>query len=373
MAVSRINEAGLNVNQYGNRRLNINGAMQIYQRGAGTYTNNNFALDRWKYTINGNDQAAGTITQVTDSPDGFANSLKLTTTTAETTWAADEYSHLSQLIEAQNLTHLAYGTSAAKQLTLSFHVKSSVTGTFSVGLYKADNTAQISNKTYTIDSANTWEKKTITFTANTLSGGAINNDNGIGFYVNWHLAAGSNYTGGGSLTDWTNYGGDTFWANGQATNALYTTNSSTWQLTGCQLEVGDTATDFEHRSYAHDLDACSRYYSREDAGSGAAYKRYGVGSWNSATHFECSVALSTPMRSTPTLETTGTASNYAIYSANAIDAVTSLALINDSDDGTFNRMVGIIMTVSSGGVSGEGGTLLANNDDDNFLAFDAEL
>ncbi len=246
--------------QLGNRNMLVNGAMQIYQRGAGTYTNNNFALDRWKYAINGNDEAAGTITQVADAPSGFATSLKLTTTTAESAWAANEYSHISQLVEAQNLQSLAYGSSAAKQVTLSFYVKSSVTGTFAVGLYKPDNTAQIHNKTYTINSANTWEYKTLTFAANTTAGGVINNDNGIGFYVNWHLAAGSTYTGGGSLTDWNNYGGSSFWANGQATNALFTTNGSTWQLTGCQLEIGDTATNFEHRSAGDMLQACERYF-----------------------------------------------------------------------------------------------------------------
>ena len=94
--------------------------MQVYQRGAGTYTNNNFALDRWKFGIVNTDNVAGTITSVADAPTGFATSLKLTTTTAESAWAADEYSHLSQLIEAQNLQSLGWGTSSAKPLTLSF-------------------------------------------------------------------------------------------------------------------------------------------------------------------------------------------------------------------------------------------------------------
>ena len=260
---ARLDTVGGSSGALSNRNLLINGAMQVYQRGAGTYTNNNIALDRWKFGLVNTDNAAGTITQVADAPSGFVTSLKLTTTTAESAWATDEYSHLSQLIEAQNLQRIGWGTSSAKPLTLSFYVKSSVTGTFAVGIYKADNQAVISNKTYTISSANTWEYKTVTFTANTTND-AINNDNGIGFYVNWHLAAGSGFTGGGSLTDWANYGNDTFWANGQATNVLYTTNNSTWQLTGCQLEVGDTATDFEHRSFGDELARCERYYYKEN-------------------------------------------------------------------------------------------------------------
>ena len=370
MAVSRINEAGLNVNQYGNRNLVINGAMKVAQRGtsfASVSSGEAYTVDRFGRYIN----AAGTwtITQSTDTPtgQGFANSIKFDCTTANGSLSASSEYLFFQRFEGQDLQRLKKGTANAEKVTLSFWVKSAKTGTYITELYDNNNSRHIS-RAYTISSANTWEKKILTFDGDTT--GAITNNNSTSIQLNFMLANGSNWTSGTLQTSWG--------ANTQANRAVGQVNladstSNDWYLTGVQLEVGDTATDFEHRSYAHDLDACSRYYSREDAGSGAAYKRYGVGSWNSATHFECSVALSTPMRSTPTLETTGTASNYGIYSANAIDAVTSLALINDSDDGTYNRMVGIIMTVSSGGVSGEGGTLLANNDTDNCLALDAEL
>jgi len=366
MAVSRINEAGLNINQYGNRNLLINGAMQVYQRGAGTYTNNAFSLDRWKFVVSGADQAAGTITQDSDAPDGFANSLKFTTTTAETAWANDEYAYLNQNIEAQNLQQLAYGTSSAKQLTMSFYVKSSVTGTFALSLYKNDNTAQINNKTYTINSANTWEFKTITFEANTLSGGAINDDNGLGFYVNWHLAAGSDYTGGGSLSGWTNYGGNTYWADGQATNVLFTTNSSTWQLTGCQLEVGDTATDFEHRTFADELARCQRYYHKIKADD--SYMRFCNGFYYATTAAESIFNLPVTMRVEPSLESTGTASDYAYYDGVGVKSCSNLILNAGSNNNSMT-----LQSVAGSTTQGFGAVLIANNNTDAFIAASAEL
>lgn len=247
----------------GSKNLVINGAMQIYQRNGGTLssTSGEYGPDRFEWGTANLDNLAGTLTQDSDAPDNFGSSLKITVTTAETAIAADEYAYIHQRIEAQNLQGLGYGTSSAKQLTLSFWVKSSVTGTFAVGLYKPDNTAQIHNKTYTINSANTWEYKTVTFEANTLSGGAIDNDNGIGFYLNWHLAAGSDFKGTSSSSGWISYV-NTAWADGQDTDAVITTTSATWQLAGVQLEVGDTATDFEHESYGTTLQKCQRYFWR---------------------------------------------------------------------------------------------------------------
>ena len=337
--------------------------MQVYQRGAGTYTNNAFSLDRWKFVISGADETAGTITQDSDAPDGFANSLKFTTTTAETTWANDEYAYLNQNIEAQNLQQLAYGTSSAKQLTMSFYVKSSVTGTFALSLYKNDNTAQINNKTYTINSANTWEFKTLTFEANTLSGGAINDDNGLGFYVNWHLAAGSDYTGGGSLSGWTNYGGNTYWADGQATNVLFTTNSSTWQVTGCQLEVGDTATDFEHRTFGDELARCQRYCFVLDPQS--AYAQYGfVGFCESSTAVKTIRTFPTTMRSAPSFTRSG---SFTYDGASSNPSFSSQAGVSTSVD--HCRLED---TVSSGN-AGQGVILINSNDATAKITFDAEL
>ena len=252
----------------GRRNLIINGAMQVAQRGtsqamAHDGTTSAYLVDRYQLNFGGtHEQLDGTYAQVAEHPTSAnGKSLKWTTGTAESSYDADEYIYITQKIEAQNLQHLQYGNSNAEAITISFYVRSSITGTFALGLYKPDTTARIFNKTYAISSANTWEKKTLTFVGDTDSGAGIVNDNGQGLWVSWHLAAGSNATGGGSNGAWENYGGLTDWADGQATNAVMTTGGATWQMTECQVEVGSQATPFEHASsYGETLALCQRYY-----------------------------------------------------------------------------------------------------------------
>ena len=251
-----------------NRNILINGGMTVAQRGTSTSmahdgTTDAFGVDRFRISMGGtHEQLDGTFAQVTDHPLSVnGKSSKWTTGTAESSYDSDEYFYFAQLIEAQNVQHLQYGGSNAQSVTLSFYVKSSVTGTFACNLYKPDNTLRIINKTYVISSANTWEKKTITFPADT-GGGGINNDNGQGLYVVWHLAAGSGSVGGGSNGAWKTYGGLTDWADGQATNAVATTAGATWQVTDCQLELVEQATPFEHRSFGDELQRCKRYFLR---------------------------------------------------------------------------------------------------------------
>ena len=193
MPLTKVRNQGLSFTS-GVRNLIINGAMRVAQRGtsisyAHDGTTSAYCLDRFKFILSSNnDQLDGTITQVSDGPTGFANSLKWTTGTAETTIDANESVYLEHKIEAQNLQHLEYGASTAKAITLSFYVKSSVTGTFTCGIYAGDS-ARIIGSTYTINSANTWERKTITFAGDT--GGTINNDTGEGLRPVWSLVAGS--------------------------------------------------------------------------------------------------------------------------------------------------------------------------------------
>ena len=253
--------------QLGNRNLIINGSQSVHQRGNQTgLTANAYGTDRFEFSIQGRDELVYNLAQNTDVPSGygFANSLSFQATTAESAIAANEYAFISQKIEAQNLQHLAYGTSSAKKLTASFWVKSSITGTFCLGLFKDDSAGsldyQVHNKTYTISAANTWEHKTITFEANTLTGGGIADDNGIGLYVTWHLAAGSDFDSGSSTSSgWANYT-TTNWCEPSTTDAVITTTNATFLLTGVQLEVGDTATPFEHEPYSVTLFKAQRYY-----------------------------------------------------------------------------------------------------------------
>ncbi len=287
------------------RNLLINSDMQVAQHGASkamAHDGNTsvYVVDRFTMAFGGtHEQLDGTYAQVADHPlSANGKSLKWTTGTAESSYDADEYLYLAQIIEAQNLQRINNGNSNAVPITLSFYVKSSITGTFAVGIYKEDSTARIFNKTYAISSANTWEKKTITF-AGDASGGGIVNDNGRGFYINWHLAAGSNAVGGGSNGAWKNYGGLSDWADGQATNAIATTASATWQLAQCQLEIGEVATPLEHEDIGTTLEKCRRYFQSDSYHLG-----YNLGSGNYAVASSGTVQFTPKMRATPTVSGT---------------------------------------------------------------------
>ena len=245
-----------------NRNLIINGAMQVAQRGTSfsglTNGGNGFTLDRWEWKESGSPTAVMTVTQASDAPNemGNGNSLKIEVTTAQASIASGERVRFEQNIEAQNLQSVAKGTSAAKPVTASFWVKSNKTGTYILEIVEDDN-ARIISKAYTVDAANTWEYKTITFPADTT--GVINNDNGKGFTFRYYLTAGSQWAGGSLNTDWVNYTGN---ENGSAVGQVNFTETigNTWQITGVQLEVGDTATPFEHEPYSATYNKCLRYY-----------------------------------------------------------------------------------------------------------------
>ena len=247
------------LNQFPYRNLVINGAMQVAQRAtsvasitAGGY----YTVDRW-YLAPSN---LGTWTQSVenDAPtgSGFRKSTKLLCTTADASPASSDELSFHQRIEGQNLQAIKKGTAAAEQLTLSFWVKANVTGTYIAELYDADNTRQVS-KSYTINASGTWEYKTITFAADTT--GAFDNDNALSMYLLFWLGAGSNYNSGTLQTSWNSVTPANR-AVGQVNLASATNNY--WQVTGVQLEVGATATPFEFKPFAQDLEECQRYYFR---------------------------------------------------------------------------------------------------------------
>ena len=262
----------------GNKNLIINGAQNVAQRGTSFNfvhdgTRVGFITDRFSMAIRSTgDEYECTVAQVSDAPAGFSKSYKLTTTTAESAVGSDEYYVVGHPIEAQNLQSLQYGTSGALTVTLSFYVKSSLTGTFGFSMYKPDNTERVIAKTYTISSADTWEKKTITFAGDTSI--AINNDNGGGLYLYWLMGAGTIFNSGASTTEWANYGSGTTWFQASATNDIVTTVNATWQLTGVQLEIGDVATAFEHEDIGTTLRKCKRYFQKVP---GKLFGGYGAG------------------------------------------------------------------------------------------------
>ena len=249
------------------RNFIINGDFQCWQRAtAATAGVNNTVntADRWGWLLS-NDGAV-TSEQSTDTPTGTGYSFLAKCTTADTSIAAGQYAVIYQNIEAQNLQPLQYGTSSAKTITLSFWVKSNKTGTYTVALYKAYNTGYIIPNEYTISSANTWEKKTITISPTagstsfiTASGGALVNNNALGFQLAFNLAFGSN--GNGTNATWSSNAAH--YTTSNQVNWLDST-SNNFYLSQVQLEIGDVATPFQHEDYATTLRKCKRYYELLD-------------------------------------------------------------------------------------------------------------
>ena len=258
----------------------INGAIQIAQRGtsftfAHDGTTSGYTLDRFQFVTGNTDEYDCTVSQYSMSASdlnttGHSNALKVLTGTAESAIPNNEQVHISYKIEAQDLQDLQYGTAAAKTVTLSFWVKSSVTGTYAVTGYKDDSTTRIINRTYTIDSANTWEHKKITIVGDTDSTGSIVNDNGEGLRIVWALASGSDFNSSSS-TSWTNYSNAHF-LGGHVQNGVITTAGADWYLTGVQLEIGSFATSFEYRPHGLEKSLCQRYFMKVD-GRSHAYRR----------------------------------------------------------------------------------------------------
>ena len=290
-------------NNLSNRNKIINGAMQIFQRSTSASdiggSNGYFAADRYRSSNNGSQRH--TISQSTDTPNGFGNSMKIDVTTANASPSAANYVFIQHRIEGQNVQDFAKGSSDAKQYALSFHVKSPKTGVHCMELEDVQNGRSCS-KSYTVNSANTWERKTIIFPADTT--GAITNDNANRFQLYIWLMAGSTYSSGTLATSWAT----TTAANRAAGQVnVFDNTSNDFYITGIQLEVGSVATDFEHRSYGQELRLCSRYYQVGETigcgyGSGDGYARGGY-------------IYAVPMRATPTLTATNSGSG-SIAAAN---------------------------------------------------------
>ena len=365
----------INSGQIGGRRnLAYNGAMKISQRGTQTgQTGSSYtACDRFLTSESG--AAVTTSTQETDVPSGqgFANSLEIDVTTADASLAASDNFLIIQRLEGQDLQHLLYGTSSAKDLTVSFWVKSPKTGTHILELRHNDAT-YFNSQAYTISSANTWQKVTLTFSGYTTT--AFDDDNDHSLSINWWLMAGSNFTSG-TLNSNT-------WHNTAANRAVGQVNcvddaANNFYLTGVQLEVGSVATEFEHRSFGEELALCQRYYRRMErtdstdsadiVGRGTATIRIGLCVTISTTQAQCIIDFPVTMRQTPTLEVSDVADiDYAVTSVTP--ALT--ALTRDTGQSVNNVM--LKATPSGGGLTAGHAARLQFNANDKHLAFDAEL
>ena len=245
----------------GRRNIIINGAMQVAQRGTSSTSTGYATVDRIMVRTNNLDQLAFTQSQSSTVPsgEGFSNSFKFEVTTQETALSGGEYANIQHRIEAQNLQSLAYGTSNAKKATLSFWVRSSLTGKYSV-LFFAEDDTRSNTQSFTISSADTWEHKTITIDGDTT--GVIDNNNGSGININFQLAAGSDYAGT-PHSGWGAYAETDDFAFSDQVNFIAQTG--TFYLTGLQFELGSQATPFEHRSFGEELALCQRYFDTSSA------------------------------------------------------------------------------------------------------------
>ena len=240
-----------------NRNLIINGAMQVAQRGTsstGQGASDLFLVDRFHLNTNGNSAGRFTVTQESDGPSGIPNSLKLACTTADTSIAASERFFIEQRLEGQDLQRIKKGTSDAEAITVSFYVKGNAAATYVVGIYDSDNSRQIGAQ---FSVTTSWNRVSVTFPADT-GGSALDDDNAESLSLRFYLHAGSTYTGGTLQTAW-----DSAVNNeqvGGGTTSIFDSTSRTFFLTGVQLEVGEQATPFEHRSFGDELARCQRYY-----------------------------------------------------------------------------------------------------------------
>jgi hypothetical protein len=341
----------------------INGAMVIDQRNAGAvfsgFANGAYTLDRWrafssqasKYTVQ---QNAGSVTP----PAGFNFYYGVTSSSAYSITSTDLFI-INQKIEGFNTADLNWGTANAKTVTLSFWVRSSLTGTFGGAL---NNSAENYSYpfTYTISAANTWEYKTVTV-AGPTAGTWIGATNGVGMNVWFGLGVGSTYSG--TAGSWSASG---FYSATGATSVVGT-NGATFYITGVQLEVGSTATSFDYRPYTTELQLCQRYYYKllPAATDPVLANGYCV----STTTARLLTQFLVSMRTNPTaLEQTGTAGNYSIYNASGETACSAVpTFLFASTDSAAS-----VFTVASGLTAGQG-LFGITNSTTSYLAWSAEL
>lgn len=302
MALSKLKPNSFDDAVEGNPSLIINGDFAVAQRATSATSSGYSSVDRYRVDSPNRDQLAYTQSQSTTVPSGqgFSNSFKIEVTTAETTVDSDEYLSFTHRIEARNLQHLNYGNSSAKSLTLSFWVRSSLTGKYSINAYAPDGT-RVNTLSFNISTADTFEYKTIQIDGDTA--GTINDDNGAGLNLNFVLAAGSSYSS--TITSgWQAYTNAKY-AHSDQVN--FATQTGTFYITGLKLEVGTTATPFKHETYAENLRKCQRYYVKKTPGNGNII---GIGMAYGTTSAYTDLYFPVEMRTTPTGTFSSTASHW---------------------------------------------------------------
>ena len=364
MPLSKILPAS--IQQPNPRNLVQNGEMLVNQRGSSAITLSGLTPHIDRFTAYKANDGTQTVQQSTDGPEGFKNSLLVTNTGADSSVAAANRVAILHRMEGQDVAHLEFGTSSAKTITLSFWVKSSITGTHGGSFGNGANNRAYPF-TYAISSSDTWEHKTITAAGDTTGTWATNNT--IGLQVAWGLGVGT--TNSGTAGSWES--ADRNSATG-ATTGFLTTANATWQLTGVSLTEGSKALPFPHESYAATEIKCFRYMQRlphRDNDTGTGYANITTMGRNDSTtlHTGC-IMLPVVMRADATNANTSTSGSFRVHHPNAAEAVTAIAI---DDNFSTAGNVAVNATVSSGLTAGHGSQLEQNNDSDAHILLKAEL
>ena len=343
-----------------NRNLIINGAMQVAQHGTTAFAigDDDRPTDRFLFSNAGTTSGGGTGIQTATSPNGFSSALRVDVTSADTSLdASAQYKH-EYRVEGLDSAHLNWGTADAQTVTLSFYVRSNKTGNTSVAFVNSANNRSYV-KTFTIDSADTWERKECTIPGDTS--GTWKTDNTTGIRIRWGTFGSDFQT---SSVDQWNAG--QFMSRDDSPINFFDTIANTFYLTGVQLEVGERATPFEHRPYTDELARCQRYYYKLIADSGDTF----ANGYNQNTrHTRNILHFPVTMRVAPTaLEQTGTAANYRIYHGTTETACSGVPQLNSTTTNTAE-----IQADTGSGLTAGQGNALESNSNGTYLAFTAEL
>jgi len=351
---------GAAASPFGLKNRIINGDMRINQRNLGTV--NPVSSDTLKYTIdrfwvyNSNASSKFSVQQSSTAPAGFVNSALITVTNAYTPTGGDEF-EIGQYIEGLNVADLDWGTANAKTVTLSFWVRSSVTGTFGGSLVNSGYNRSYPFS-YTISASNTWEQKSITITGDTT--GTWLTTSGVGIRLQLSLGVGSTKTT--TAGAWT--AGEYYNSTGSVN--LVATAGATFYLTGVQLEVGSTATPFERRLYGQELANCQRYFISYGGDSVYNKAAYG-GTANSGTIVVGFVSFPVQMRSAPSFGSTG---SWSVSDGVTGTAVTSLAIVANQTSSLIGMLTA---SVASGLTTYRVYWIESNNSTASKISWSAEL
>ena len=369
MPLSKIQDIGNQVvpNLGPNRNVIINGAMNVSQRatsatGLGSSDPSYQTLDRFRMNIGGTSAGRFTMAQDSSAPEGFANSLKLSCTTADTSIAANELLSLQQRIEGQNLQMFAKGTTSAKPYAVSFYVKGNASATYTCELEDGDNSRRVAKEfSVTTD----WARVELSFPKDTT--GAFDDDNALSLSLNIFLHGGSNFTSGTfSSNTWESISNTTRLSDSQT--SFFDSTDRTFFITGVQLEP-ISVTEFEHEPFERTLDKCYRYFQSHI--SGDLYTGFAVGTGQTTGRIRSEgYQYFTTMRSAPSL-TVSDAGHFSMRTAtnSVIGEASSISL---SRPGT--QFTSILFDRSSGGITaGSTNAIVADGTASATLNFDSEL